>query len=46
MGISKNSVRFLEMLYSFMALRDDIDIRNAKLELAPQLEEIKAYAYA
>ena len=30
----------------FMALRDDIDIRNAKLELAPQLEEIKAYAYA
>ncbi len=30
----------------FMALQDDIDIRNAKLELAPQLEEIKAYAYA
>lgn len=30
----------------FMALLDDIDIRNAKLELAPQLEEIKAYAYA
>jgi len=29
-----------------MALQDDIDIRNAKLELAPQLEEIKAYAYA
>ena len=29
----------------FMALQDDIDIRNAKLELAPQLEEIKAYAY-
>ena len=24
----------------FMALQDDIDIRNAKLELAPQLEEI------
>ena len=30
----------------FMALQDDIDIRNAKLELATQLEEIKAYAYA
>lgn len=30
----------------FMALQDDIDIRNAKLELAPQLEEIKTYAYA
>ena len=30
----------------FMALQDDIDIRNAKLELAPQLGEIKAYAYA
>lgn len=30
----------------FIALQDDIDIRNAKLELAPQLEEIKAYAYA
>ena len=30
----------------FMALQDDIYIRNAKLELAPQLEEIKAYAYA
>ena len=30
----------------FMALQDDIDIRNAKLELAPQLEEIKAYSYA
>ena len=29
-----------------MALQDDIDIRNAKLELAPQLEEIKTYAYA
>ena len=29
----------------FMALQNDIDIRNAKLELAPQLEEIKAYAY-
>ena len=24
----------------FMALQDDIDIRNAKIELAPQLEEI------
>ena len=30
----------------FMSLQDDIDIRNAKIELAPQLEEIKAYAYA
>ena len=30
----------------FIALQDDIDIRNAKLALAPQLEEIKAYAYA
>ena len=30
----------------FMALQDDIDIRNAKLELAPELEEIKAYTYA
>jgi len=30
----------------FMALQDDIDIRNAKLELAPQLEEIKTYSYA
>ena len=30
----------------FMALQDDIDIRNAKLELAPQLEEIKTYTYA
>ena len=29
-----------------MALQNDIDIRNAKLELAPQLEEIKTYAYA
>ena len=24
----------------FMSLQDDIDIRNAKIELAPQLEEI------
>ena len=30
----------------FIALQDDIDIRNAKLELAPQLEEIKTYSYA
>ena len=30
----------------FMALQDDIDIRNAKMELAPQLEEIKTYVYA
>ena len=30
----------------FMSLQNDIDIRNAKIELAPQLEEIKAYAYA
>ncbi len=30
----------------FMSLQDDIDIRNAKIKLAPQLEEIKAYVYA
>ena len=30
----------------FMSLQDDIDIRNAKIELAPQLEGIKTYAYA
>ena len=30
----------------FMALQDDIDIRNAKIAPAPQLEEIKTYAYA
>ena len=30
----------------FMALQDDIDIRNTKIELASQLEEIKTYAYA
>ena len=30
----------------FMSLQDDIDLRNAKMELAPQLEEIKTYAYA
>ena len=30
----------------FMSLQDDIDIRNAKIELAPQLEENKTYAYA
>lgn len=29
----------------FMSLQDDIDIRNAKTELAPQLEDIKTYAY-
>lgn len=29
----------------FIALQDDIDIRNAKLELASQLEEIKTYSY-
>ena len=29
-----------------MSLQDDIDIRNAKIELAPQLEEIKTYVYA
>ena len=30
----------------FIALQDDIDIRNAKLELTSQLEEIKTYSYA
>ena len=30
----------------FMSLQNDIDIRNAKMELASQLEEIKTYAYA
>ena len=30
----------------FMSFQDDIDIRNAKIKLAPQLEEIKAYVYA
>ena len=30
----------------FISLQDDIDIRNAKIELAPQLEAIKTYAYA
>ena len=30
----------------FIALQDDIDIRNAKLELASQLEVIKTYSYA
>ena len=29
----------------FMSLQDDIDIRNAKTELVPQLEDIKTYAY-
>ncbi|MDE6349644.1 MAG: HigA family addiction module antidote protein [Treponemataceae bacterium] len=28
----------------FMTLQTDIDIRNAKQELAPQIEQIKAYA--
>ena len=30
----------------FMSLQDDIDIRNAKMKLASQLEEIQAYTYA
>lgn len=30
----------------FMSLQNDIDIRNARIELAPQIEQIKAYAYA
>lgn len=30
----------------FMSLQDDIDIRNAKIKLAQQLEEIKTFAYA
>ena len=30
----------------FMAVQDNIDVRNTKIELAPQLEEIKTYAYA
>ena len=30
----------------FISLQDDIDIRNAKIELAPQLEKIKTYSYA
>ena len=30
----------------FISLQDDIDIRNAKIELAPQLEENKTYAHA
>ncbi len=30
----------------FLSLQDDIDIRNAKLKLAPQLEEIKTYVFA
>lgn len=30
----------------FMSLQDDIDIRNAKMKLTSQLEEIKAYTYA
>ena len=30
----------------FISLQDNIDIRNAKIELALQLEEIKTYTYA
>ena len=30
----------------FMSLQDDIDLRNAKIKLASQLEEIKTYVYA
>src|SRR5574344_164261 len=30
----------------FMALQDDIDIRNEQRDPAPQLEKIKTYAYA
>ena len=30
----------------FMSLQNDIDIRNARMELAPQIAEIKTYAYA
>ena len=30
----------------FISLQDDIDIRNEKIELAPQLEEIKTYLHA
>ena len=39
--------KFFSLPYGyFMSLQDDIDIRNAKIELAPQLDEIKAYVYA
>ncbi len=30
----------------FMSLQNDIDLRNARLKLKPQLEQIKTYAYA
>ena len=30
----------------FISLQNDIDIRNARMELAPQIAEIKTYAYA
>ena len=30
----------------FISRQDNIDIRNAKIELALQLEEIKTYTYA
>lgn len=30
----------------FMALQNDIDLRNARIELKSQLEQIKQYAYA
>ena len=30
----------------FISLKVDIDIRKAKIELSPQVEEIKTYAYA
>lgn len=30
----------------FMSLQNDIDLRNARIELKSQLEQIKPYAYA
>ena len=30
----------------FISLQNDIDIRNARMELVPQIAEIKTYAYA
>lgn len=30
----------------FMALQNDIDLRNARIELKSQLEQIKQYVYA
>lgn len=30
----------------FMSLQNDIDLRNARLKLKPQLEQIKTYVYA